>query len=173
MINYMGENSMEKFEIIFETERIYFVRISEELVQEYLTMVNDIEVQKYISHERKVYTLEQELEWVKNKLKENAVIFSMIEKKTGNYIGNIEIMNINNNVGELGIAITPKQQDKHFGQEAIKAFIDYAFNKLNLDELELNVYNFNPRAIHCYEKVGFEKVGQGKTKEDIHMKMTK
>ena len=93
----------------------------------------------------------------------------MIEKKTNEFIGNIEIIKINNNIGEIGIAITPKKQDNHFGQEAIKRLIEYAFNKLNLEGLELNVYDFNPRGIKCYEKVGFVIDGQGKTKEDIHM----
>ena len=161
------------YEIIFESDRIYFVKLTEKLVNDYLDMVNDIEVQKYISHNRKTYELEEELEWIKSKLGENAIIFSMIEKATNEFIGNIEIMKINNNIGEMGIAITPKQQDKHFGQEAIKSFIDYSFNILNLDGLELNVYNFNPRGIRCYEKVGFIKDGQGKTDEDIHMKISK
>lgn len=47
----------------------------------------------------------------------------MIEKKTNEFIGNIEIMEINNNIGEIGIAITRKKQDKHLGQEAIKRLI--------------------------------------------------
>lgn len=42
-----------KYEIIFESERINFVKLTTELVDEYLKMVNDIEVQKYISHNRK------------------------------------------------------------------------------------------------------------------------
>ena len=161
------------YEIIFESKRIYFVKLTEKLVQEYLDMVNDIEVQKYISHNRKTYELDEELEWVKSKLKENAIIFSMIEKETKEFIGNIEIMEIKNNIGEMGIAITPKKQDKHFGQEAIKRLIEYAFNDLSLDGLELNVYNFNTRGIRCYEKVGFIKDGPGKTDEDIHMKISK
>ena len=161
------------YEIIFESERIYFVKLTEKLVQEYLDTVNDIEVQKYISHNRKTYELDEELEWVKSKLKENAIIFSMIEKETKEFIGNIEIMEIKNNIGEMGIAITPKKQDKHFGQKAIKRLIEYAFNDLSLDGLELNVYNFNPRGIRCYEKVGFIKDGPGKTDEDIHMKISK
>lgn len=161
------------YEIIFESERIYFVKLTEKLVQEYLDMVNDIEVQKYISHNRKTYELDGELEWIKSKLEENAIIFSMIEKGTNEFIGNIEIMEIKNNIGEMGIAITPKKQDKHYGQEAIKRFIEYAFNNLSLDGLELNVYNFNPRGIRCYEKVGFIKDGPGKTEEDIHMKISK
>ena len=161
------------YEIIFESERISFVKLTEKLVNEYLTMVNDIEVQKYISHNRKKYELDGELEWIKSKLEENAIIFSMIEKDTNEFIGNIEIMGIKNNIGEMGIAITPKQQDKHFGQEAIKRFIEYSFNNLGLDGLELNVYNFNPRGIKCYEKVGFIKDGLGKTDDDIHMSIKK
>lgn len=161
------------YEIIFESERINFIKLTEKLVQDYLDMVNDIEVQKFISHNRKTYELDGELEWIKSKLEENAIIFSMVEKETNEFIGNIEIMEIKNNVGEMGIAITPKKQNKHYGQEAIKRFIEYAFNNLSLDGLELNVYNFNPRGIRCYEKVGFIKDGQGKSDEDIHMKISK
>ena len=161
------------YEIIFESDRIYFVRLTEKLVNDYLNMVNDIEVQKYISYNRKTYELDDELKWIKSKLEEKAIIFSMIEKETNKFIGNIEIMKIKNNIGEMGIAITPKQQDKHFGQEAIKRFIEYTFNDLGLDGLELNVYNFNPRGIKCYEKVGFINDGPGKTEEDIHMTIKK
>ena len=160
-----------EYEIIFESNRIKFIKLSKKLVNDYLDMVNDVEVQRFISHKRKIYSLDGELEWIKSKLEENAIIFSMIEKKTNEFIGNIEIMKINDNIGEIGIAITPKKQDKHFGQEAIKRLIEYAFNELNLEGLELNVYDFNPRGIKCYEKVGFVIDGQGKTKEDIHMSL--
>ena len=161
------------YDVIFDSDRIHFVKLSEDLVNDYLNMVNDIEVQKYISRNRKTYELDGEMEWIKSKLKENSIIFSMIEKETNKFIGNIEIMRINNNIGEMGIAITPKQQNKHFGQEAIKRFIEYSFNDLGLDGLELNVFNFNPRGIRCYEKVGFIKDGHGKTDDEIHMKISK
>ena len=59
---------MDTFKILFESERINFIKLSEKLVQDYLDMVNDIEVQKYISHSIKTYTLAQELDWIKNKL---------------------------------------------------------------------------------------------------------
>lgn len=156
-------------EIVFESERIKFVKVSDSLAQDYLDMVNDIEVQKYISHNRKTYTYDGEIKWIKEKLDNNAYVYSMIEKDTNEFIGNIEIMNIKDNIGEMGIAITRKKQNNHFGQEAIKRFIEYAFNDLNLDGLELNVYDFNPRGIKCYENVGFVKVGSGNTDEDIHM----
>ena len=157
------------YKIIFESERINFVEITEKLVQDYLDMVNDIEVQKFLTHERKIFELDKELEWIKSKLEKHATIFSMIEKDTNEFIGNIEIMEINNNIGELGIAITRKKQNKHYGQEAIKRLIKYSYDNLKLDGLELNVYNSNSRGIRCYEKVGFVKDGVGKTEEESHM----
>ena len=44
------------------------------------------------------------------------IIYSMIEKNTGKFIGNIEIMDINNGIGEIGISIVPSMQNKHYVQ---------------------------------------------------------
>lgn len=93
----------------------------------------------------------------------------MIEKETNEYIENVEIMKIIENVGKIEIAITPLKQNKHYGQEAMKSIINYALNIMNLENVDLNVYKTNPRAIHCYEKVGFIRDGVGKTEEGIHM----
>lgn len=163
------DDKMDNFEIVFESERIYFVKLSYDLVNEYLNMVNNEEVQRFISKKRKKYTIEEEIEWVKCKLEEKAIIFSMIDKETNEYIGNVEIMNINNDFGTLGISITPNKQDMHFGQEAITAIFKYAINNLKLNGLDLNVFNYNTRAIHCYEKLGFKVIGKGETDEDIKM----
>ena len=162
-----------KYEVIFESERIMFVKLSEKLVQKYLDMINDENIQMFISKDMKKYTFEQEIEWIKEKINKNAIIFSMIEKETNDFIGNIELMNIKDNTGELGITITKNKQDNHFGQEAIKALLNYAFNILKLEKVELNVFSYNQRAIHCYKKIGFIKDGIGKTVDDIHMVMLK
>ena len=159
------------YNVVFESKRMYFVNVEESLVNDYLAMVNDKEVQKFLSHEEKVYTLEKELAWINKKLEEKELIFSMIEKETSEFIGNIEIMSITNNIGLLGIAITRKKQDRHFGQEALARMIDFAYNTLNLDGLELNAHGDNYRAIHCYLKVGFVKTGVGDTPDDIHMRL--
>lgn len=163
---------MEK-NIVFESDNLYYVNVCEELINDYLIMVNDKEVQKGISHKIKNYTYEQELEWVNEKLNTKAPIFSMIEKETGNYVGNVEIMHVIDDIGEIGISITPNKQNKHYGQEAMKAIINYALNVMNLENVELNVYKTNPRAIRCYEKVGFIIDSDGKTEEDYHMTYSK
>ena len=160
---------MKNFELVFESENIQYIKLSEELISEYLIMVNDPEVANKISHNMRTFTYEEEQEWVRNKLEKNAICYSMIEKITGEYIGNIEIIRINNGIGEIGITITPKKQNKHYGTESMKAIMDYGYNNLNLIGFELEVYSTNSRAIRCYENVGFQKDGVGKTEEDIHM----
>ena len=164
---------MNEYNIVFESDNIIYIKVSERLINDYLNMINDYNVSKMISKNNRICTYEEELNWVNEKLLENAYVFSMIEKSTGEYIGNIEIMNINNNIGEIGIAITSNKQNKHYGTESMKRIIEYGYNELKLDGFELNVYTTNPRAIHCYKKVGFVNTGPGKTKDDIHMILKK
>ena len=37
--------------------------------------------------------------------------------------------------------------------------VDYGFRELGLHRISLGVYDFNPRAIHVYEKMGFKREG--------------
>ena len=161
---------MKTYQKIFESKNINYIKLNKDLVNDYLKMVNDPEVANKISHNPKIFTYEEELAWVNKNLEENALIFSMIEKKTSKFIGNVEIMHIDDNqVGEIGICITASMQNKHYGREAMQAIIKYGYEKLGLKKVELNVYKTNQKAIHCYEKVGFIQDGIGKTKDDIHM----
>ncbi len=40
----------------------------------------------------------------------------MLEKESGAFIGNIELMDVNDGVGELGISIRAVMQDKGYGK---------------------------------------------------------
>ncbi len=41
---------MNKYEKIFESERIYYIKITKDLIEDYLEMINDIEIANKISH---------------------------------------------------------------------------------------------------------------------------
>lgn len=154
---------------VFSSERIDFVKVDPNLVNDYLKMVNDKEIQAFIGLRDMTISFDDEMAWIKEKMEEGSNTFSMIEKSTNEYIGNIEIMHIENNIGELGICITKEKCDKHFGTEAIKRFLEYSYNELKLDKVFLNVHGDNKRAIKCYENVGFIIDGEGKRKTDFHM----
>ncbi len=49
---------------------------------------------------------------------------------------------------------------KGYGTAAIKHVLDYAFGERNLHRVGLEVYEFNDRAIHVYEKCGFREEGR-------------
>ena len=98
-----------EYQIVFESENIIYVKLNEKLINDYLVMINDPDVARKISHNIRTYTYKDELNWLKLKLQEKAMCFSMLEKSTGDFIGNIEILRINNNIGELGISITPRK----------------------------------------------------------------
>ena len=135
---------------IFESENISFVRVSKSLVPDYLAMVNDVEhVARLIGLSRRSepITAEQERRWVQKKLAEDATVFSMLEKTTGTFIGNIELLHIENGSAELGIAITAAMQDKGYGTEAIPAMVRYGMDTLGLRRIFLKVYPDNARAI--------------------------
>jgi len=40
--------------------------------------------------------------------------------------------------------------------------LDYAFKKLKLHRVGLDVYAYNPRAISVYKKLGFKSEGRGR-----------
>jgi RimJ/RimL family protein N-acetyltransferase len=46
-----------------------------------------------------------------------------------------------------------------YGTEAIRRALDYGFTTLKLHRISLSVFDFNPRAIHVYEKIGFKREG--------------
>jgi RimJ/RimL family protein N-acetyltransferase len=48
---------------------------------------------------------------------------------------------------------------KGYGHEATRLALGFALNELNLHRVQLTVFDYNPRAIHLYEKLGFQQEG--------------
>lgn len=84
--------------------------------------------------------------------------FIIAHKDSEEYIGQIDLIKIDwiNRIGTIGIVIgNPDKLGKGYGTEAIKLIQEFAFNKLNLHKLDLEVRENNERAIRCYIKCGF------------------
>ena len=157
---------------VFESENILFVRPSERLVPDYLAMVNDWErVGRLIGSRRDPFTEQQERQWVQKKLAKRTPIFSMLEKDTGAFIGNVELMDVTDGAGELGIAITAAMQDRGYGTEAVAAMVRYGMDRLGLSRIFLKVFPDNARAIRVYEKCGFREYDR--TEDDAFMEIVR
>lgn len=157
---------------VFESENIIYVRPSFDLVPEYLKMVNDIEnVARFIGDRREPLSEKDEIDYIKDKMDNDATMFSMLEKDTREFIGNIEFFNRTFDAAEWGIVITTKMQNKGYGKEALMRSVEYGFNELGLNRIFLSVYADNPRAVHVYEKCGFKEFKRDDV--DIFMEMVK
>lgn len=61
----------------------------------------------------------------------------------------------------VGIGIgEPEYRGKGYGSDAMNVLARYAFKELNLNRINLNVFEFNPRAMRAYEKCGFVHEGR-------------
>ena len=96
-------------------------------------------------------------------------MFSMLDRDRGSFIGNIELMDVADGAGELGIAITAKMQERGYGTEAVAALTQYGFHQLDLHRIFLRTDPSNARAIHVYEKCGFREYDR--TEEDVFMEI--
>jgi RimJ/RimL family protein N-acetyltransferase len=70
-----------------------------------------------------------------------------------------EIDRINGSAG-LGIVIgAPDDTGRGYGSDALRAILAFGFGDLRLERVWLDVYDFNERARHVYERVGFVHEG--------------
>jgi UDP-4-amino-4,6-dideoxy-N-acetyl-beta-L-altrosamine N-acetyltransferase len=90
------------------------------------------------------------------------VVLAIVERESDEHIGVIGLHQIDarSRHGMFGIAIGKKAAwGRGFGSDALATFVRHAFETLNLHRVWLQVYDTNPRAARCYEKVGFRREG--------------
>lgn len=96
--------------------------------------------------------------------------FVIADKKTEEYIGQIDLIKIDwkNRKALMGIVIGREQNhSKGYGTEAIKILLKFAFERLGLNKVELEVREYNKKGIRCYEKCGFKI--EGIFREDMYI----
>jgi len=108
---------------------------------------------------------------------------AVVDKATGTLVGEVVVneyqssdhsMNFRILIGEVG-------RNRGLGTEATRLLMDYLFRQTSLARLTLSVFDFNPRARHVYEKLGFQVTGveeddfevDGRRVESILMVLTR
>ncbi|MFC8683947.1 GNAT family N-acetyltransferase [Brevibacillus porteri] len=112
---------------------------------------------------QKHFTREQIHQYIANKGQDSSSVLLLICLcENDQVIGDVQIGDIDRNNRNAFIRISIDQnayQGKGYGSEALLLMLDYGFGILNLHRIELNVFAFNERAIHTYEKLGFQREG--------------
>lgn len=110
----------------------------------------------------------------------NWIEFHLRTVKDDKLIGFVALHTIewNNATAMLSMGIgEPAYRGKGFGTEALRLVLNYAFAELNLFRVGLDVIATNDRAVHVYEKLGFQREGimrravhrEGRRHDVLHM----
>ena len=86
-----------------------------------------------------------------------------IETKDGTHIGGCGLHRASpeNRNAELGIMIGEKAYwSKGYGSDTVATLVRFAFEEMNLNRVELHVYDFNERGQAAYRKCGFVEEGR-------------
>jgi RimJ/RimL family protein N-acetyltransferase len=143
-------------------KRCYLSPMNTEDAEKYTVWLNDMEVAQYLTMAYQIISLEKEKEYLEKFSKEGEN-FAIVEGKSDELIGGCGLKNLDhlNRSAEIGIFIGEKSYwNKGYGEEALRLLLDYCFNILDLHNIMLNVFAFNTRAIHCYQKIGFKEIGR-------------
>lgn len=94
---------------------------------------------------------------------QSCVVFNICLREDGRVIGQVDLSEFDPVAGNawLGIGIGERAYwNNGYGSEAMKVLMRYSFEVLGLQRISLSVFEYNLRAMHVYEKMGFVEEGR-------------
>ncbi len=161
-------------ESILIGEKVRLRPVEERDLPCFVEWLADREVTRWLAAMGQPPTLEDEREWYESKRLDPENVMWSIEtlrvlphdpthsgQAEWRLAGNVELrLTPRARRAEMGIAIQDKTQwNRGLGTDAVRLVLDYAFNDLDLNRVELTTDEENARAIRCYEKSGFAREG--------------
>ena len=144
-------------------ERIRLRAIERDDVPTFVRWFNDPEVRKYLLMHAPM-SMAQEERWFAGLADREDFIFAIDANRDGQWlhIGNTGLHQFDwkHRSAIFGIVLGEKDYwGQGYGADAARTMLRFAFETLNLNRVELEVFEYNPRAIRCYEKAGFQREG--------------
>jgi RimJ/RimL family protein N-acetyltransferase len=147
-------------------KRMRLRAISKNDLPAFVDWLNDPEVNRHIA----IYyplSLDREQSWytdiMTHPVEEQPLAIEIRDGDSWKTVGDISFLNFlqHERSAEIGIFIGEQSAwSKGYGTEAMRLMVNYGFDSLNLNRIYLRVFETNPRAIHCYEKAGFQHEGR-------------
>lgn len=100
-------------------------------------------------------------EWAASARSSADSLHLVIETLEGEVIGECSLRGLNdrNRGADMGIWIARPFWGRGLGTDAVRTLCRFGFRHMNLQRIELGVYETNPGARRAYEKVGFKAEG--------------
>ena len=163
--------------LILESQRLIYRPFELSDAQALFEMDSNPNVHKYLWQKPTLDIDEsiQIIEMLHKQYKENGIgRFATILKETGEFIGwtgikfvNDHIENGNTNFFDYGYRLNEKHWNKGYASEATKIWLDYAFNEMNINEMNAYTHSENGASNHILSKSGFQFIEDYPDKDDI------
>jgi diamine N-acetyltransferase len=103
-------------------------------------------------------TLSTEINWLAESLKrKDELRFAICIEESHSYIGNVQLIKINNIDAEFHLFIGDTScWGKGIGRKATELLLNYAFQEMKLQKVNLEVHKDNSPAIAIYNRQGFK-----------------
>lgn len=123
----------------------------------------DTEFLRFYDFHPAVSKTRKQLEHIyKNGGSDEFIPFAVRKTEDDEMIGLVEIdaISYTNRFAWISVGLgASAERGRGYGYEALSLAIEFAFNELNLERLQLNVISYNTAGIRLYEKLGFKKEG--------------
>ncbi len=95
---------------------------------------------------------------------DDRLVMAVLDNATQALVGEVVLNDWNegNNSCSFRTLIGERGRGRGLGTEATRLTIEHGLTTMGLHRITLEVYDFNPRARHVYEKVGFVHEGTGR-----------
>ncbi len=143
---------------------IYLKKLGSEYLEEYCEYFKNASIESSVFTGTKELYTKSNLEGFLNTIENdsNRADFLIFSKNSNKIVGEVVIndVSVKDRSANIRIGINKKEDfNKGYGSEAMILALNYGFGMFNLHRIELNVFEFNERAINVYEKLGFVKEG--------------
>ncbi len=145
---------------IIETERLILREWTLDDMVDQVEGLGNFETAKYLTVPFP-YTAQNSIEYIKQHSKNvpNNYAFAVELKENGKVIGGTNLY-ISGDENSGGIWINENYTGKGYGTELWLARAKFAFEVLELNELQNGYFEFNVRSKHMQEKIGYKTIGK-------------
>jgi [ribosomal protein S5]-alanine N-acetyltransferase len=163
---------------MLKTERLILRPMNETDIDAVYEMRRDNEIMRFIREP--VLNRDEAENWINlissRWAKDGIGFCSLIEKRSGKFAGWCGLWELKESgETEVGYAIAGEFWGKGFASESAKAFLEYGFNKLNLEKIVAVAREENTASRRVMEKIGmqFDYIGEFYGRDLVHYSITK
>jgi RimJ/RimL family protein N-acetyltransferase len=141
---------------------VRLLALEEDHVPRLSQMFNDLRVLQHLSSVRFPGPVAATRAWWESSRHAEDLFPFAVETLAGELVGACDLreVSISSRTASMGIWIGVPFWNLGYGTDAVRTLCRFAFREMDLQRVELHVFETNPRAVRAYEKIGFREEGR-------------